>query len=131
MYTEGFEQFIKASKSVPFQEWNRASLGLLRRTFQQQCEIMSDNFALMSEQCKRYSQAKNADDFGDLLNLHRHMLSEDLNAMMRSFQRSLQNSMENLEELTKLYGTTMRDQTAAATHAVQKEREREKEREHK
>lgn len=102
MYTEGFEQLFKMNKSLsaPLSEWSKIATEIYRRTVEQNLEIMSENLSRLSEQAKRLSHVKKPDE---LFNLQKDCLTEDVNVAIEELQQIMHRSMENMEELTRLY----------------------------
>ena len=121
MYTEGFEQMFKMNKNMsqPLQEWNKNCTEMCRRIAQQNLDLISDNVTRLSDQLKRFTHAKKPEDF---FNLQKDCMNEDMAATMETVQKVIHTSMENMEQLTKMCGTAMRE----PMHAMEKEREREK-----
>lgn len=126
MYTEGFDQWLKMSKylSSPMGDWNKTFTEIVRRTTQQNLEIIGDNFARLSDQCKRLSHVRKPED---LINLQKDILSEDIAASINNTQTLVHTAMENMEEMTKLCGTVNPlQETILKEKHKDKERERER-----
>jgi len=123
MYTEGFEQWFKNAKnmSVPFNEWNKAATDILRRTTQENIDLLGDNLSLFSDQLKRMSNAKKPEDF---INIQKDCINEGMSAAIESMQKIVNLSMKNMEEITKLYGSALREQTRAAQKSTQDKSEK-------
>ncbi len=124
MYTEGFDQWLKMSKylSSPMGDFSKTFAELVRRNAQKNLEMISDNFARFSDQCKRLGNVRKPED---LLNLQKDILSEDIAATINNAQTLVHSTMENMEEITKLCGTAnpLQDTIVKEKH---KERERER-----
>lgn len=121
MLNENFEQLFKA-KGMSL-EWNKTALELYRQSLQQGFDLLSNNLSLLSDQLKRLSHAKNAED---LLNIQKTCLNEDITATIETVQKTMHFSMENMEELARLYGTPLREQVRETVHKAEREKERQK-----
>lgn len=119
MYTESFEQWLKANKnfSAPMGELNKAGTDFYRRIAQQNIELLSENYARFADQLQRLSQVKKPEE---LLHLQKECLNEDMTAGIENMQKLVHLSIENMEELTRLFSTA-RD---TAMKPVEKEREK-------
>lgn len=104
MYTDGFEHFLKMSKSTtgPLNEWYKLMMDLYQHTAQQNLEILSENVSRFSDQLKRVANVHKPEE---LLNEQRNILSEDVNAAVETMQKVIHTNMESMEEMTKLCGT--------------------------
>ena len=134
MYTEGFEQWFRVNKNMatPLTEWNKTCTDLCRRSTQQQLDLIGENFSRLSERLKRFSNIRKPEDF---FNLQKDSLNEDVTASIECMQKCIHNAMENMEELTRLWGSVFGSFQETATHMTKSseksersEREREKER---
>lgn len=105
MYTEGFDQWLKMSKylSSPMGDWSKTLTEIIRHTTQQNLEMIGENFSRLSDQCKRLSHARKPED---LLNLQKDILNEDITVAINNTQTLIHTTVENMEEITKLCGTS-------------------------
>lgn len=119
MYIEGYEQWFKLNKnwSSPLTEWNKATTDICKRMATQNLEFISENYTRFSERLKRLSSIKKPED---LLNLQREMLNEDMTLALENMQKLIHISMENMDELAKLWGTTAAKITEKAVEKAQK-----------
>ncbi len=101
---EGYEQFLKMNKNLtgPMQDWYKLTTELYQHTMQQNLEIWSENVSRFSEQLKRLANVHKPEE---LLNEHRSILSEDMNAAVETMQKVMHTNMETVEEMSKLCGT--------------------------
>jgi hypothetical protein len=123
MYTEGFDQWIKMNKNMtsPLTEWNKATTELCQRAMQQNLELMGENFSRASNQLKRFTSVRKPEE---LLSLQKECFNEGLTTMLENTQKLIHTTMENLEQFTKLLGSTMRDATPTPenTHSGKSEK---------
>lgn len=126
MYTEGFDQWLKMSKHLtsPIGDWNKVASDVIRRTTQQNLDIIGENFSRLSDQFKRLSHVRKPED---LLALQKDLINEDITAAINTSQLIIHTAMENMEEITKACGNVHPLQETMTF--VKKERDREKERE--
>jgi uncharacterized protein with HEPN domain len=108
MYTEGYDQWIKINKNMtaPVTEWNKATSELCQRMAQQNLELIGENFSRLSDQLKRFTNIRKPEDF---LNLQKEVFNEDVTATIECMQKIIHTSMENMEEFTKLCGSSLRE----------------------
>lgn len=113
MTTEGFEQWFKMNKtfSAPLGDLGKSSMELFRRTIEQNLEIFGDNCSRFSDQLKRLSAVRKPEEF---LTFQKDVINENMAAMTENFQKIMRITMENLEEMTKLFGA-LREPMIAAT----------------
>jgi len=123
MYNEGFEQWFKLNKNfnAPINEWNKVTTDICKRIAAQNLEIIGESYSLFSERLKRLSNIKKPEDF---INLQKDILNEDLTLTLEYLQKIIHLSMENMDELTKLWGTTAAKVTEKAVEKAQKFAER-------
>jgi len=110
MNTEGFDQWIKMNKNMtgPLTEWSKATTELCQKTMQQNLELMGENISRASNQLKRLTTVRKPED---LLNLQKECFNEGLTALLENTQKIIHTTMQNIEELTKLGGSTLREST--------------------
>jgi len=132
MYTEGFEQWMKANKNMgaPLNDLSRGIMDIYRRIAQQNVEIMTDNFELLTDQFKRLSSIRRPED---LLSLPKEIINEDVTASIQTMQKCIHSAIETIEECSKLFSSvTPQDLQFHPGKIVEKaekhERERERER---
>lgn len=113
MYTEGYEQWLKASKNLasPVNEWSKIYTEIFRRTADQQLEILEDNFSRISEQIKLLSNARRPEEF---FNLQKDFFNRNATAYIEDCQKLIHLAMENSETLSRLFGSLQNPLTAAA-----------------
>lgn len=111
MYTEGYDQWFKLNKNIsaPLTELNQATTTMYKHMTEQHLELLGDNFTRLSDQLKRFTNARKPEDF---INLQKECMNENITATIEGFQKILQTSMENFEEFTKLCNT-FRDNTSS------------------
>lgn len=120
MNTDNFEQWYKLNKnlSAPLQEWNKTTTELFQKITQHNLEIMTDNVSRFSEQLKRLSNAKKPDEF---ITIQKDCINEDISATITNFQKIVHNTLENIEEISKLCGT-LYEPTTFTTKTRERER---------
>src|SRR5262245_53149470 len=125
MYTEGFEQWVKLNKSftTPITEFNKATTEICKRMSEQNMQIIGENFTRFTNQMKRLSNIKKPEDF---INFQRDCISENISASIETIQKLTHLSMENFEEITKLWGVTAAKISEKAVEKAQKYSERER-----
>lgn len=119
MYNEGFEQWFKLNKnlSAPMNELNKATTEISKRISEQNLQLIEENVARISNQLKRLSSVKKPEDF---LNLQRDCFSENMTASIETAQKIMHMAMENLEEISKVWGSTAAKITEKAVEKAQK-----------
>jgi hypothetical protein len=105
MYNENIEQWFKLNKNIgtPVSEMNKATTDMCKRIAEQNLELIEENIARFSNQVKRLSNVRSPEE---LINLQKDCLSENITAGMETTQKIIQMGMENVEEVSKLLGTT-------------------------
>src|SRR3990167_8312721 len=86
----------------PLGEWNQAANEIFQKTMQQNLEIMGEHISRASDQLKHFSQLKNPNEF---FNFQKDCINENMNACVECTQKIVSNTMEHMEELTKLCGS--------------------------
>lgn len=122
---EGLDQWFKFNKnlSVPMGEWNKMSVDICRHIAEQNLEILSENLTHLSDQLKRFSHLKKPED---LLHLQKECLNEDVNLLMEDLQKITHQTLENIEEFTKLWSSSTHESVAAVKTIQKAEREKAK-----
>jgi len=122
---EGYDQWFKLNKSwnTPFTEWNKVTMEICKRMAAHNLEMVGENYSRFSERLKRISNIKKPEDF---LNLQKDIINEDLTATLEHMQKMVHLSMENMEELTRLWGTSAAKITEKAVEKAQKYAEKHK-----
>ena len=119
MQNQGFEQWFKLSKSIPQPIGNvsKAANEIFRRTAQQNLELLSENLSRWSAQLKRLSNVKKPEDF---INFQKDSINENISASIENAQKVIQLTMENMEEFTKLFSSSLHE---PIFHAKKNEKE--------
>lgn len=119
MYLEGFEQWYKVNKNftTPAGELSKATTEVLKRITEQNLEIIGENYSRFSDQLRRLSSIRRPED---LINFQRDCLNENLTAAMKNTQKLMHLSLENFEELSRLYSTAATKITEKAVEKAQK-----------
>jgi translation initiation factor 2 alpha subunit (eIF-2alpha) len=119
MYTEGFDQWAKLNKNftAPFNEWNKATSEICKRISDQNLELFGENFSRFSDQVKRLSNVKKPED---LFNLQKDLMSENITASIELMQKIIHITMENMEDIAKLWGSTAAKISEKAVEKAQK-----------
>lgn len=125
MQSDGFEQWFKLNKSLtnPLSELSKTATEILRRTAQQNLELMSENCFRLSEQLKRLSHVKKPEE---LLNFQKDYVNENISATIENTQKIMQLCMENFEEFSKLCSSALRDPITQAVRTAEKATEKER-----
>lgn len=119
MYLEGFEQWYKMNKnlSTPVSDLSKATTEIFKRITEQNLEIIGENYSRFSEQLRRLSTIRKPED---LLNFQRDCLNENWTAALKNSQRLMHLTLENFEELSRLYGASAVKVTEKAVDKAQK-----------
>jgi hypothetical protein len=104
MYNENFEQWYKLNKNLgaPISDFTKALTIIGKRVSEQNIELLEENTTRLSDQFKRLSNVKKPEDFFEL---QKDCFNENMSAGVETLQKLMQTSMENLEEISKLWST--------------------------
>ena len=105
MYTEGFEQWFKLNKNIssPMNEMSKLATDISKRISEQNLQLIEESIARFSSQLKRLSSVKRPEEF---LNVQREIISENISTSIEMTQKFIHMTMENFEEISKIWGTT-------------------------
>jgi len=119
MYNEGFDQWSKMSKNLntPLNDLNKATTALYKRLSEKNMELIEANFARFSSQLKRLSSVRKPEEF---FNLQKECLTENISASVESTQKIVQITMEAMEELSKIWGSSAAKVSEKAVEKAQK-----------
>ena len=92
------EDWMKMGKMFPFSDFSRNTIELCRKTCEQNLNLLSDNFARVSDQLKRLSNVHKPEEF---FNLQKDILTENITAGITTMQKIFKTSMDNVEEVSK------------------------------
>src|SRR5260221_7149063 len=90
MNTESLKNFLP-----PMGDFTKILGDIYKRTTEQNLEIMSENWARLSEQLKRLTTVRKPEDF---INLQKECFNENVSATIDNMQRIVHVTMENMEE---------------------------------
>ena len=119
MYIEGFEQWFKLNRNLglPMNDLNKVTSEISKRISEQNMELIEENVARFSNQLKRLSSLKKPED---ILNLQKDFISENISASVETTQKIIRMGIQNLEELSKVWGYTAAKITEKAVEKAQK-----------
>lgn len=120
---EGFDQWLRLNKNLsgPISEWGRVTNEMYRRLLQQNLTLLGDRLELLSDQCRRLSTARKPEEFVSIL---KDCCSEGTKATVKEMETVLHSSMENMEEISKLCGSSLREPFIAATKTAERTMEK-------
>jgi hypothetical protein len=124
MHSHDFEQMFKLNKSfgMPFLEWNRTTLEIMKHLSEKNLKLLGDYFELLSDQCKRLSACKSEEFF----EVQKDIMNENMTAQMENIQKCIQNNMESWEEIAKVWGSVAARVTEKAVEKAQNYTDKEK-----
>lgn len=119
MYLEGFEQWYKMNKtfSSPVNDLGKATTEVFKRITEQNLEIIGENYTRFSDQLRRLSSIRKPEE---LMNFQRECWTENWSAVLRNSQKLMHLTLENFEELSRMYGNTATKVTEKAVEKAQK-----------
>jgi len=80
-------------------------------------DIIGENCSRLSEQLKRLTKVKKPEE---LLSIQKECFNENIKATVNNFQKLVRIGTENMEELTRMWGTLREPVVTAAQHAATK-----------
>lgn len=106
MQTNGFEQWFKMNKNLaaPLTESAQVFTDMCKRITEQNLAVISENCARMSERLKHLTTLRKPEEF---INFHKDCVNEDISAMLDLTHKYLKIHMNNLEQLTRLFGSSL------------------------
>lgn len=119
MLNTNYDQLFRMGKNfnLPFNEWSKAAAAISQRVMAHNLGIIGEQCSLVSDQLNRLTTIKKPEE---LLNMQKEFLSENLSLGLKSAKETMALSLENVDELTKLWSTTAAKVTEQAVEKAKK-----------
>lgn len=104
MFADNFEQLFKLNKNfnAPISEWMKLSNEMCQHMIEQNLEILSENYSRASNQLQRLTSIKRPEEF---IHLQKDCFNENLTATLEEIQKIVRLSIENMEQITKMFSS--------------------------
>lgn len=123
MYNEGFEQWLKMNRHLtgPLSDWTKASTEFCQRMTEQNLEMLNENMGRITEELKDLSNVRGPDS---LLNWQKNCFNKEMTAAIENTQKLVHITMDNIQEFTKLCGTSLHEPIVAGAKQAEKAAEK-------